>query len=198
MQPGVKKLDGTRKRSQENSKVDAKRGADIDTGTDVKGEKAANRSADMKYKSLVEPSRQQSRKEQFLKAFERLQTMSMEELQVEFIVCLRAKHYKDALMYSEIILNQDPNNPIIRQFQPLLASISVQENERLVDSTDSDDTGEEGDGRDEALEGEEQEVEGGEGEGEEGASNSDSDDPETNWMWSPTWRTDADELNQRA
>lgn len=33
--------------------------------------------------------------------------------QVELIVCIRAEHYRDALMYSQIILEKDPDNMIV-------------------------------------------------------------------------------------
>ena len=114
--------------------------------------------------------------------------MSMEDLQVEFIVCIRAEHYKDALMYSEILLEKDPSNVLVAQFQPLLASMAVQANERLCESSDSDSDGEDGD---DGVEGEDQGEEEGNNAKEE--SDSDSDDPETAWMWSDTWRTDPDD-----
>ena len=52
--------------------------------------------------ALVDPAAQEARKKQHLEAFKKLQAMSLQDLQVEFIVCIRAEHYKDALMYSEI------------------------------------------------------------------------------------------------
>jgi hypothetical protein len=37
-----------------------------------------------------------------------------------------AEHYKDALMYSEMILSKAPENELVKQFQPLLAHLAVQ------------------------------------------------------------------------
>ena len=31
-------------------------------------------------------------------------------VKVEMVVCIRAEHYRDALMYSEMILSKEPNN----------------------------------------------------------------------------------------
>jgi hypothetical protein len=61
-------------------------------------------------------------------------------VQVELIVCIRAHHYRDALMYSQIILEKDPGNGLVAQFQPLLASLSVQANEPLNSDSDSEDS----------------------------------------------------------
>jgi hypothetical protein len=36
------------------------------------------------------------------------------------------EHYKDALMYSEMILSKAPDNALVAQFQPLLAHLAVQ------------------------------------------------------------------------
>jgi hypothetical protein len=86
-------------------------------------------------------------------------------------------------MYSQIILEKDPGNCLVAQFQPLLASLSVQANEPLNSDSDSDgsEEGEEG--------GDNPTAEGAvDGQGEE--SDSDSDDPESAWMWSDSWRTD--------
>ena len=153
-------------------------------------EQVAKRNRDAQFRALVDPKAQEARKQQHLEAFRKLQTMSMEDLQVEFIVCIRAEHYKDALMYSEVMLEKDPNNALVMQFQPLLASMAVQANERLCESSDSDSDGTDGeDGGDDEGEGEE----GGENNNAEGDSDSDSDDPETAWMWSDTWRTDPDD-----
>jgi hypothetical protein len=155
-------------------------------------EEIAKRNRDAQFRALVDPAAQEERKRQHLEAFKKLQAMSMDDLQVEFIVCIRAEHYKDALMYSEIMLEKDPKNSLVAQFQPLLASMAVQANERLCESSDSDsdDTdgegGDDDDGEGEGAEGEAQGVE-------EEESDSDSDDPETAWMWSETWRTDPDE-----
>ena len=159
-------------------------------------EELAKRTRDLHYRALVDPAAQEVRKKQHLEAFKKLQAMSLEDLQVEFIVCIRAEHYKDARMYSEIMLEKDPSNSLVAQFQPLLASMAVQANERLCesssDSEDSDDDGdddENGEGGGEGAEGAEQ-TENGVVESE---SDSDSDDPETAWMWSETWRTDPDD-----
>lgn len=151
-------------------------------------EELAKRNRDAQFRALVDPKAQDARKQQHLEAFRKLQMMSMEDLQVEFIVCIRAEHYKDALMYSEILLEKDPSNVLVAQFQPLLASMAVQANERLCESSDSDSDGEDGD---DGVEGEDQGEEEGNNAKEE--SDSDSDDPETAWMWSDTWRTDPDD-----
>ena len=163
-------------------------------------EDIAKRHRDAQFKALVDPAAQEVRKRQHMEAFRKLKTMPMEELQVEFIVCIRAQHYKDALMYSEIMLEKDPNNVMVAQFQPLLASMAVQANERLCESSDSDSDGTDGEGGgSDADDGEEQA--GGKGnaeDDEQGDSDSDSDDPETAWMWSDTWRTDPDDDETKA
>ena len=154
-------------------------------------EELAKRNRDAQFRALVDPKAQDARKQQHLEAFRKLQMMSMEDLQVEFIVCIRAEHYKDALMYSEILLEKDPSNVLVAQFQPLLASMAVQANERLCESSDSGSDGEEGEDGGDGVEGEDKGGEGGNNAEEE--SDSDSDDPETAWMWSETWRTDPDD-----
>ncbi len=156
-------------------------------------EEVAKRNRDLQFRALVDPAAQEARKKQHLEAFKKLQAMSLQDLQVEFIVCIRAEHYKDALMYSEIMLEKDPRNSLVAQFQPLLASMAVQANERLCESSsDSDDSDDDDYDSDEGA-----------GEGADGADeagnvavesdSSDSDDPETAWMWSDTWRTDPDD-----
>jgi hypothetical protein len=86
-------------------------------------------------------------------------------------------------MYSQILLEKDPSNGLVAQFQPMLASLSVQANEPL-NSDNSDSEGSEGEDG-----GEEEGAEGEEGVSEDD-SEEDSDDPESAWMWSDTWRTD--------
>ena len=154
-------------------------------------EELAKRNRDAQFRALVDPKAQDARRQQHLAAFRKLQMMSMEDLQVEFIVCIRAEHYKDALMYSEILLEKDPSNVLVAQFQPLRASMAVQANERLCESSDSGSDGEEGEDGGDGVEGEDKGGEGGNNAEEE--SDSDSDDPETAWMWSETWRTDPDD-----
>ncbi len=163
-------------------------------------EDIAKRHRDAQFKALVDPAAQEERKRQHMEAFRKLKTMPMEELQVEFIVCIRAQHYKDALMYSEIMLEKDPNNVMVAQFQPLLASMAVQANERLCESSDSDSDGTDGEGGgSDADDGEEQaDGKGNAEDDEQGDSDSDSDDPETAWMWSDTWRTDPDDDETKA
>lgn len=156
-------------------------------------EEIAKRNRDAQFRALVDPAAQGERKRQHLEAFKKLQAMSMDDLQVEFIVCIRAEHYKDALMYSEIMLEKDPKNTLVAQFQPLLASMAVQANKRLCESSDSDSDNTDGEGGDDDGEGEGAEGAQGEANGVEEESDSDSDDPETAWMWSDTWRTDPDD-----
>lgn len=158
-------------------------------------EASAHSDTDAKYRALACPEAQAARKEQYVEAFQKLKNMSLEDLQVEFIVCIRAQHYKDALMFSEIMLEKDPGNPLVAQFQPLLASMAVQANERLCESSEgSDESGGEDSNEDDV--GGEKSAEDGENQspnpGVEESSESDSDDPETAWMWSETWRTDPD------
>jgi hypothetical protein len=165
--------------------------------TTAKSEEKARRDAE--YKNLVNPEAQEARRKQHLDAFRKLQIMSMDELQVEFVVCVRAQHYRDALMYSEIIMEKDPNNALVAQFQPLLANLAVSATEALVEESESSGSGDEsgdggeGGGGDDGGDGSarlnnEEEAEGG---GE--SSDDSSDDPETAWMWSETWRTDPDD-----
>jgi hypothetical protein len=162
------------------------------TGPTPEELKKRNRGA--QYKALADPVAQAARKQQYLEAFSKLKVMSMDELQVEFIVCIRAQHYRDALMYSEIMLEKDPKNALVAQFQPLLASMAVQVNERLCESSDSgSDVTDGDDGSDGEGESEDDQGETIGGDGEDAESDSDSDDTETAWMWSDTWRTDPDD-----
>lgn len=151
---------------------------------------------DAKYRNLVNPKVQEARRKQHIDAFKNLSIMSIAELQVEFVVCVRAQHYRDALMYSEILMEKDPNNAMVAQFQPLLASLAVSTTESLVEDSDSSGSGES----------EDEDEDGGEvgaagGDGGEGATAADAeeeeesseDDAETAWMWSDTWRTDPDD-----
>jgi hypothetical protein len=48
------------------------------------------KSRDLEYKNLIDPKTQDQRKAQHLQAFEKLKTLSIQDLQVEFIVCIRA------------------------------------------------------------------------------------------------------------
>lgn len=152
----------------------------------------AKRHRDAHFRALVDPAAQEERKRQHLESFRKLKAMPMMELQVEFIVCIRAEHYKDALMYSEILLDKDPNNALVQQFQPLLASMAVQSNERLCESSGSDSDATDGEGSDDGF-GEGGVATEGAADGVKDESDSDSDDPETAWMWSDTWRTDPDD-----
>ena len=157
-------------------------------------EALAKQNRDAQFRALVDPAAQEARKKQHLEAFKKLQAMSMEDLQVEFIVCIRAEHYKDALMYSEIMMEKDPTNALVMQFQPLLASMAVQANERLCESSDSDSDDSDGEGGDDENNNDDgADAADGTNGAEEEESDSDSDDPETAWMWSETWRTDPDD-----
>ena len=198
--PGVKAKAKSGATSAKTKAVEAgsKAGAAQEAGKE--NEEKAQRNA--QYRNLVNPKVQAARRKQHVDAFQNLSIMSIQELQVEFVVCVRAQHYRDALMYSEILMEKDPNNALVAQFQPLLASLAVSTTDALVEDSDSSGSGESED------EGEA----GGEvgGEGEEGAAgataagaeeeeeDSSEDEAETAWMWSDTWRTDPEDAPSEA
>eukprot|EP00961_Rhodomonas_salina_P143202 1926829-Rhodomonas_salina.1 len=154
------------------------------------------RNRDLQYKALLDKDMHAKRKADILESFKKLQVMSVEDLQVELIVCIRAQHYRDALMYSEIILEKDPGNALVAQFQPLLANLSVQANVALGDEDEDEDDAEgdeEGGAEDKEEEDDGADDDDDDDDDEDSDGDSNSDDPETAWMWSDTWRTDPDD-----
>ena len=62
---------------------------------DKPGEKTESKTLlDKQYRNLIDPKVQEQRKAQHLEAFEKLKSLSMEDLQIEFIVCIRAGNLK--------------------------------------------------------------------------------------------------------
>mmetsp|Transcript_21201 Transcript_21201/g.55145 ORF Transcript_21201/g.55145 Transcript_21201/m.55145 type:complete len:98 (-) Transcript_21201:1974-2267(-) len=57
-----------------------------------------------------------------MKSYDR---MTMDELKLEFIVCLRANQPREALRVGNYILEREPNNDVVREFQARVAATAL-------------------------------------------------------------------------